>query len=49
MLLAWGKTESEFKALPRDEQIEMTMFWRWKHEMQQQLRDQAEMERRAGG
>lgn len=48
MLEAWGLTESAFKALPRDEQVEMQMYWRWKHEMEQQLRQQAEMERRGG-
>lgn len=48
MLLAWGLTDSAYRALPRDEQVEMAMFWRWKHEMERQLREQAEMERRGG-
>jgi hypothetical protein len=46
MLLAFKLTDSQFKALPRDEQTEMRMFWQWRNERTRQMQEEAEMKRR---
>jgi len=49
MLLAFGLTDSAFKALPRSEREEMWAWWQWRHEMKHQLEEKQRMEQGRGG